>query len=947
MEKFVSLLIVGLISGGIYALLGSGIALTYQSTGIFNLGYGAIAFVAAYLYFELHSGLQWPIVPAAIVTLLVAGPVLGLALDRLIFRRLTRASEAAKTMATVGVLIALPALAQFIVELAVNVGHASIPTGSQVYSAPGIGPAPPVTWHLGGHVTFDSDQLIVLLVALVSGGALWALLRHTRLGLEMRAVVDRPELAVTRGVSRRRASGAAWMVGTLMAALAGVVGAPIFASLSSSTYLSVMLIAVAGGVLGGFRSVPLAAVGGLLLGALQSLVAGYATFAQNIAGFSDAVPFAALLIGLAVFGRSRTRAAGAAVETSSLTDGDEAAVPSWRRYATPAAWSCIFLLWLLFVADRYWVGLATDGIALGLVFMSFVLVTGTGGVVSMAQASFVTASGLMAGVLIDQYHAPYLVGLLGGVALAVAIGIVVALPALRLGGLALALATLALGFLGDNVLFQWTWLGGPQQQGWTIPRPALGPIHLSSNKTYAILLAVVTAGVAAVIVNLQKSSSGRAMAAIRSAEPAAVTAGISSVRNKLSLFAVSAGIAGLGGVLLVTYDQSATGTTYTTPVGLIWLATVVLWGVRKPTTAIVAGITSSLFTGLLASGFHFSFISWSGTTSPYVPSILFGLGAITMSQNPDGILALNQEQLRALRSRWRGRKKAPAKTAEVDPSLAQPGLPAAGAKVVPLPRAGFPALSVSGINAGYGETQVLFDVSLAAPAGAITALVGANGAGKSTLCAVISGLVAPSSGTVEVDGEDITGMPADKRCSRLMLAPESRGIFPGLSVEDNLSLILRDPGQRETVYQGYPVLRDRRSVPAGHLSGGEQQMLTMAPLMVDPPKVLVIDEPTLGLAPRIAAGIIDMLQELKSQGITVLVVEERAKSVLEIADNVVLLELGRVVWQGRRQNLDQERLTSIYLGQAVIPARDDLSAVDLADAPSTTPTRSGNEMKSS
>ena len=261
MEKFASLLIVGLISGGIYALLGSGIALTYQSTGIFNLGYGAIAFVAAYLYFELHSGLGWPIAPAAIVTLIVAGPLLGLALDRLIFRRLTRASEAAKTMATVGVLIALPALAQFIVELAVNVGHADIPTGSQVYAAPGIGPAPPDTWHLGGHVTFDSDQLIVLLVALVAGAALWALLRRTRLGLEMRAVVDRPDLAVTRGVSRRRASGAAWMIGTLMAALAGVVGAPIFASLSSSTYLSIMLIAVAGGVLGGFRSVPLAAVG--------------------------------------------------------------------------------------------------------------------------------------------------------------------------------------------------------------------------------------------------------------------------------------------------------------------------------------------------------------------------------------------------------------------------------------------------------------------------------------------------------------------------------------------------------------------------------------------------------------------------------------------------------------------------------------------------------------
>src|SRR5579859_1302585 len=129
MDKLLSNLIIGLISGGVYAVLGSGIVLTYQTTGIFNLGYGAIAFAAAYLYFELHSGLNWPVVPAAISTLLVAGPMLGLALDRFIFRRLTRASDASKMMASIGVLVAVPALAQYVVGLAISVGHANIPDG--------------------------------------------------------------------------------------------------------------------------------------------------------------------------------------------------------------------------------------------------------------------------------------------------------------------------------------------------------------------------------------------------------------------------------------------------------------------------------------------------------------------------------------------------------------------------------------------------------------------------------------------------------------------------------------------------------------------------------------------------------------------------------------------------------------------------------------------------
>jgi ABC-type branched-subunit amino acid transport system ATPase component len=370
---------------------------------------------------------------------------------------------------------------------------------------------------------------------------------------------------------------------------------------------------------------------------------------------------------------------------------------------------------------------------------------------------------------------------------------------------------------------------------------------------------------------------------------------------------VSAAIAGVGGVLLVTYDGSATNSTYSTGVGLVWLATVVLWGVRRPAAAILAGLSSSLFAGLLSSGFHFWFLSWSGTTSPYVPSILFGLGAITMSQSPDGILAISGQ-----RRRRPARQRPPAPP---QPATQPPGTPGQ----VPV-RPGAPGLRLAGIRAGYGDTQVLFDVGFGVAPGTITALVGANGAGKSTLCGVLSGLVPSLSGTVEVDGEDVSYVAPHRRTTRLMVAPESRGIFPGLSVADNLALVLPDPRDREEAYRRFPLLSERRAVGAGSLSGGEQQMLTMAPLMVRPPKVLIADEPTLGLAPRISAQIITMFEELKHRGLTLLIVEERAKSVLEIADSVVLLELGRVVWAGGRAELDQERLTAVYLGQAAMPS---------------------------
>jgi ABC-type branched-subunit amino acid transport system ATPase component len=228
------------------------------------------------------------------------------------------------------------------------------------------------------------------------------------------------------------------------------------------------------------------------------------------------------------------------------------------------------------------------------------------------------------------------------------------------------------------------------------------------------------------------------------------------------------------------------------------------------------------------------------------------------------------------------------------------------------------ALSLDSICAAYGETQVLFDLDLDVRRGKLTALVGANGAGKSTLCKVLAGLMEPTAGTITLEGKDITKMPVHRRAKSMLLAPESRGIFPGLSVEDNLMMLLPSADERDQAYARFPVLGSRRHIPAGSLSGGEQQMLTMAPVMVKPPSLLIADEPTLGLAPLIVEQIMGVFAELRDQGVTLFVVEERAKAVLDIADDVALLELGRLVWDGPRADLDPAHLTAIYLGQSTV-----------------------------
>ncbi|WP_330333517.1 ATP-binding cassette domain-containing protein [Streptomyces sp. NBC_00536] len=883
----------GLVSGALYALLATGLVLSYSASGLFNFAHGATAYLCALTFYELHSGLGWPAVPAALLVVLVLAPGLGRGLDRLMFRRLARVGESAQIVATIGLLVALPAAGLWVVGLLADAGAPVLPAENQ-FGLPGVGPSPAKSWEPLDGVGIDSDQLITWVATAVVAVALWVLMRHTRLGLRLRASVDNRSLTELRGISADRLSSVAWMIASGLAGLAGVLATPLL-GLSAHDFTLFLFVSATAAVIGRFVSVPLAFAGGLGLGVLQNLVAGYATFTERITGFRTAVPFLILFAGLLVLTR-RARTAGTAA--SGAPPPDHLAGAPWRRRWGPWAAGALLLCVALYtVTTPFWSGLIAQGLAIALVFMSFTVLTGLGSMVSLAQATFVTGAALVAGLLMSHGW-PFVAALAVGTCAAAVLGALVALPALRLGGRSLALATLALAFLADQVLFQLPWLRNGDS-GWSVPRPVFGPVDLSDDRAMGVALMVLVALVAAGLSALRHSPSGRAMLAVRSAPAAAMASGVSVLRTKLLLCTLSAGLAGFGGVLYASYNTRITATDFTALTGLVWLAVVVAAGVRRPQYAVVAGLVFAVAPRVLADYV---------TASAYLPVILFGLAGVALANDPDGYCAALPGRL--------ARRRAAARAVLPDPPEPEPGKP----EPQPAPRTppARAALELRGVRAGYDGGSVLHGLDLTVRHGEILAVLGPNGAGKSTACKVAAGLLGAAGGAVYVDGRDATrDGPVRRARAGVLLAPEGRGIFPSLTIEENLALYLPDTRAREAVYARFPRLRERRGLAAGSLSGGEQQLLALAPLLQRPPRVLIADEPSLGLAPRVVQEVYALLAELRDAGTALLLVEEKAAEILGVADTVAYLSQGRVSWCGPRAEVEADRLTEAYLGMGI------------------------------
>jgi ABC-type branched-subunit amino acid transport system ATPase component/branched-subunit amino acid ABC-type transport system permease component len=959
---FASLVISGLVGGGLAAMIAIGLVMTYKTTGIFNLAQGSIAFLAAFIFLELEQAARIPGVVSALITVLVIAPILGLLLEVWLFRRLSKAPEMARIVAPVGLALAIPAFVSLALQYLGDVPH----LGNRIVPVVGanpipLGPNPSHSWNLGLQVVIDSNQVIALGITVVSTVGYWYLLRRTRLGLDMRAVVDGHELASLRGVSHARVSRLAWVLSFSSAALVGVCGS-ISLGLNPDTYLELVFVAAAAAVLGGLSSVPIAFAGALLLGVVQNLATTYLQRGplSGVSGIGSAVPFIAMLAGLYVVGRRRARVAGLGSSASDAPVELTRERRTLRQRVVTIALIVLSAVLILTVVGPYWNEFVAEGLGLSIIYLSLVVVTGLAGVVSLAQAAFVTCGGLLTGWLATTYGLPLWTAALLAVLAAMVAGLVVAIPAVRLGGLQLALATLALAYVFSQLVFQIPAVAGGggignsgDLTGWTILRPNFA----LSNSSYSILLLAVLLVLVWLVRNFQLSAIGRSVLAVRGSRPGAVAAGVSLARPIAIAFAFSAMIAAVGGFFTAQTLGTISNTSYPPLTALLWVTVAISIGIRRPTGAILAGMTTAIGAQLL------TYV----TTSTEWPNFLFGIGAVVLAEYPGGTLDLQVRQFIWIRDHilpkrcvewaraYLSHSSSPIQQAlEFDTALTEhaamsgkgqdsiapsgvenghsdvssvlpcgsrvdgstalglvtsaglgPGEPAIQREVT---------LAISGLRAGYGALEVLHDLDLTVERGKITALFGANGAGKSTLCSVLAGLLRASVGEIELDGEPIMKLSSLQRLKKgIFVVTESRAIFPKLTVEENLRVALRTTDLVEQAMAESKELRERRRTHAGMLSGGEQQMLAMAPALVMQPRVLIADEPHLGLAPKAKERVLGVCRHLRDRGSAVLLIEERPADVFELADEIALLRLGHVEWQRAKQSVSADELIESYL----------------------------------
>jgi branched-chain amino acid transport system permease protein len=630
--------IAGLVLGGIYAIASAGLVITYTSSGILNFAFGALAFFLARFYYFLHTQQGWPIWAAAVVSIGIASPLLGVLLYAVLFRYLRLASPLIKVVATIGLSVALPSLAVLIF-------------GNQaIQSAPGLAPEPVHVYSfLGVPVTLDQVIVYICVVVTVVAGAL--VLRFTDVGLKVRAMVDSPAMTDLSGTNPAAVSIGVWAVSTFFAGLAGVLAAPVI-GLDAANYTLLIAATFAAVIAAKLRSLPVAVGVALLMGIATSVIQRYLPPAsQWTSEIIDAVPFIVIALVLlynlirrgsigendgwggaldrAIVPQGESRLAGS---TTSVVES--ASLNLFSRYAGPVVLIAAAAA-LPLIVGGYWVGLVAQAFAFGVIFLSWTLVTGEGGMLWLCQITFAGVGALTTAQLADNHGWPVLAAVAAGGLVAMVLGAIIGLLSIRLGDLYVALVTLTFGLLIENLVFTLPSFVN-QGLGLNLNRPGFA----SSDISFAYLCLVAFIIVALFIVNFRRSTTGLALNAARWSEAGARTSGISVMQMKVIAGALAALIAGLGGGLLALAQTTFQPSEFATFAGIVWLAVLVTIGVRSNAAALVAGLTFVMLPALAQAYLPV----WTANVLP----VLFGLGAISAAKFPDGVLAEQSRRLRRL-----------------------------------------------------------------------------------------------------------------------------------------------------------------------------------------------------------------------------------------------------------------------------------------------------------
>jgi len=617
---FLSFTVLGIVFGAVYGLLAIGLVVTYNTTGVFNFAQGAVGMVAAFSYWELWQNEHWPFLLAIVFIVFVEAPLLALIVEFVLFRRIHGATVERSLMVSLGLLVIL-------------LGVATI-----FWSSPDIIRAVPpyftqsngtvLSVHLFGSngVTLQYQQIMIVIVTAVVGVALGLFLRRARLGVAMRAVVDDPELVALAGAKPYRLSQMGWVLGFMLAALAGVLIAPLVGQ-TGLTSVQLTLLALNGfaaAVVGRLRSLPMTFVGALILGLVTYYAQGYLPGHIN-AGLAavlvEVIPVVFLFVALLVIPAARLAPAG------RLAVRAVPRVASVRQSMAGAALLIAVMVVLAAIVGATALSTLSQGLALGIVGLSLVLLVGFAGQVSLCQLTFMGIGAFTMGKTLggDSWW-----GLLLAVAVSGAVGALVALPTLRLRGLYLALATFAFGavmysafFDNSSVISDGTSIG--------VGRLRLPFMSSVSNQAELIEVAVAAALCALLVGLVRRSAYGRRLVAMSDSPAAFAMVGLNAVRTKVIVFSLSAAMAGLGGVFYAG-QQGGIGATDVQYIGsLTLLLFVAIWGIRTLTGALLGGMTAAALPVLQT---HLP------TSLADLIGVAAGIGIVLLARHPEGVLGM-------------------------------------------------------------------------------------------------------------------------------------------------------------------------------------------------------------------------------------------------------------------------------------------------------------------
>jgi len=565
MSGYVPFLIIGITVGTVYGLSAMGLVLTYKTTGVFNLGHGSIGVGSAVIFYQLRQKEGWPAWLAGIVAILVFGVVVG-ALIEPVARRLAAISTAYKVVATVGLILAVQAIVQLIYGTTALTFSPAL-SEKKAFTITEV----QVAW----------ENVIVTVFGIASAIGLFLFFRGSRTGRSMRAVVDNPELLDTTGISPTRVRRISWMIGCVFAAVSGVLLASTQQQLDAILLSLLVVQSLGAAAIGAFTSLPLSFAGGLIVGLLQAVVSKEASAHTALQGLDTNMPFLVLFALLLLIPRRKL------VELGQITKPRRtvrAPLPPAVRLLGVVALvvgACI----VPFVVEEK---LATWNVAMSqvLLFLSLGLLVRTSGQISLCQMGFFAIGAATFGHMLGK-GVPWLLALAIAGLVAIPVGAFVAIPAIRLSGLYLALATLGFGVLLANYFYGKSYFFG-SRVGLHTGRPHA----FSSDRSYYFLLMAFAIGGIILVMLVERARLGRLLRGLADSPMGLTTAGLSMNVTLVLVFCLSAAMAAVSGGLNASVFGGITQDSYSYVLSLVILSVFVISGSSTVVASIVAPLLS-------------------------------------------------------------------------------------------------------------------------------------------------------------------------------------------------------------------------------------------------------------------------------------------------------------------------------------------------------------------